>query len=133
MIRTATDPRRVRWALIAGLAVLTAVTALMFGHLMDTTVATGPTSVSTVTLDQSDVVPDVPAGESPAAVALLMGGCAALCLTLGIGCLLAVLALARIGAMRLLFVTEAPPLPPRSEAGSPTIPLALTQLGVSRI
>ncbi len=133
MNSTRTDPRRVRWATIAGLAVLAAVAALLFGHLMDSTVTDGPAAVSAVNIDQVNVVPDEPAGSTDGAVALLVAGCAALCLTLGVGCLLAVLALLRVGVMRLLPA----PGPPRLVAAvqrslHPHAP-ALTQLGVSRV
>ena len=119
--------------MIAGLAVLTAVTALLFGHLMDSTVTDGPAAVSAASIDQIDVVPDEPAAATGGTAAVPIAGCSALCLTLGIGCLLAVLALLRVGVMRLL------PAP-----GPPSAVLtlqwtlhrqapALTQLGVSRI
>jgi hypothetical protein len=130
---TRTDPRRVRWATIAGLAVLAAVAALLFGHLMDSTVTDGPAAVSPVAIDPVNVVPDEPTGPTDGAVALLVAGCAALCLTLGIGCLLAVLALLRVAVIRLLPA----PAPPRQLLAAqrtmhPQGP-ALTQLGICRI
>ncbi|WP_440711679.1 hypothetical protein [Herbiconiux sp. YIM B11900] len=136
MIRTRTAPRRARWAMIAGLSVLTAMLALLFGHLTDSATTEPASSGTVVSVDQDHetiVVPDGPSSTSDNSSALLISGCAALCLALGIGCLLAVLALLRAGGIRLL----PSPAPPRPESNShstatPLVP-TLTLLGISRI
>ncbi|WP_368499884.1 hypothetical protein [Herbiconiux sp. A18JL235] len=136
VIRTRTAPRRARWAMIAGFSILTAMLALLFGHLADSATAPAASSASVASIAQDHetvAVPDEPSSTSGNSAALLVAGCAALCLALGIGCLLAVLALLRAGGIRLL----PSPAPPRPESAphstvTPLVP-TLALLGISRI
>lgn len=135
MIRTRTAPRQARWAMVAGFSILTAMLALLFGHLADTATDQVASSVSISSVAQEHETVAVPDDQSftfGGSAALLVAGCAALCLVLGIGCLLAVFALLRAGGVRLLLS----PAPPRLETNpftrvTPLMP-TLALLGISR-